>query len=1163
MKRLFLLCIAMLTTQIIYCMQPQEEIILQDMDALLREETPNYGAIADLLWEATETPAQLPLLFDKINAKFSQEECSCIVRFILSHGTDLYDFLFAQLFTEGTIHFQEDKQSKVEWLDISPRGNFLIGQVAGQVFYGDLRSRPLKVIAQKILDNPIHDFQYAFSENEDWLVYAYYPYIYRTNLRTSKTEKISYPYKKLKSDATSHIKIEALTGCFVIVSTSDKLTVSDQEKDILKVYERKGQSSDRRFVDELKIVCFDELARTIDFNNIHKRYAVLGMCPKKRFIIIQDGYSTKILFDLHTKRSFPLINNVKAEFSSNGDYLIQGIGTQTLSCVDLRGDTLCNIQLCSARPGMVFDNTMVLAERCVIAREVFPGGSETLTYNPSQGWRRKVGDESGRLYIMDMIEHTVEYRDLYGNYVVSPVGTHIAWAFNNDLYIYDICLHVEKRLSLNKAYKLQALSPKGIYVVASCDDSMDETTIFSVESQERLMRIPLMSYYMFYKNDDRYLMGMKQSLNSCCETHVHACKKIVGSAFYMWNLLAKKCVGTWEDSKSPHDKSFINLYEYQSFPVLALRCSEQQQSFSMLSINDVIAHDAQLESLSHIEQAMQLALLSNKVAMVQHIENLSEMASKEFLLTPYLTSESFSYSFVTSANRIQEYDACLTSIAQYIQAHSAPVCGHMSAKRQKTIDDPKVRSMITGACAQWFQPLDEECMDALHSKAQQSGVSFAEMDSLMKEYYSLPAPAQWLVSTMSCQGALLPNYFKLCSVMHGLASEHGVSLLPSRSWLFRVLDIYLTWAPKLKDLLKKQIKLAKIVFYFNEGVEESDGDDLKEVAVLFRSYLASFNRDDINEIGQCRSRLYVRLHALFGPSFILGHMLPLCKLTPIGLETLLFGEQLFSAFSKISESQEQKLSAIRAIEANRQNYISFIDSVQDYGGGLVGAFSRKLKEIGIHGDLSVLDTMQLACLSVLSQYKLFYEKTPQLRLIASRVNATVIFCQCHPGMVDSQSFKLSLEIFKAFGSTKARSIKTFVEQLRDSQVCLSKELFLELLKKEVSIPLYIQDVTNLYLCHVLCTYLDRGNRQEFNSMLQTLWKQNGCMDIFSGDTVLHMVTRYCAKKPELYYMIESMLMRCSSTDVVVVNKSHKTPADLARELGDEDLAARINAALIK
>jgi len=50
MKRLFLLCIAMLTTQIIYCMQPQEEIILQDMDALLREETPNYGAIADLLW---------------------------------------------------------------------------------------------------------------------------------------------------------------------------------------------------------------------------------------------------------------------------------------------------------------------------------------------------------------------------------------------------------------------------------------------------------------------------------------------------------------------------------------------------------------------------------------------------------------------------------------------------------------------------------------------------------------------------------------------------------------------------------------------------------------------------------------------------------------------------------------------------------------------------------------------------------------------------------------------------------------------------------------------------------------------------------------------------------------------------------------------------------
>lgn len=1163
MKRLFLLCIALLTAQIVYCMQSQEEIILQDMDALLREETKNYGAIADLLWEATETPAQLPLLFDKINAKVSQEECSRIVRFILSHGTDRYDFLFAQLFTEGTIQFQEDKQSKVEWLDVSPRGNFLIGQASGQLFYGDLRTRPLKVVAQKILDNPTLDFQYAFSENEDWLVYAHYPYIYRTNLRTFKTEKISYPYKKLKSDVTSHIKIEALTDCFAVFSKSDKIVVPDQEKDILKVYERKGQSVDGRFVDELKIVCFDEPARTIDFNNTHKRYAVLGMCPKKRFIIIQDGYSTKILLDLRTKRSFPLINNVNTAFSSNGDYLIQGIGTQALSCVDLRRDTLCNIPLCSARPGMVFDNVMVLAERCVIAREAFPGASETLTYNPSQGWRRKVGDKSGRLHIVDMIKHTVEYKNLYGDYVVSPVGTHIAWALNNDLYIYDICRHIEKKLSLNKAYKLQALSPKGIYVVASCDDSTNETTIFSVESQERLMRIPLMSYYMFYKNDDRYLMGIKQSLNSCCETHVRACKKIVGSAFYMWNLMSRKCVGTWEDSKSLRDKSFINLYEYQSFPVLALCCSEQQQSFSMLSINDVIAHDAQLESLSHIEQAMQLALLSNKVAMAQHIESLSEMASKEFLLNPCVTSESFSYSFVTSANRIHEYDACLTYIAQYIQAHSAPTCGHISPKRQKTIDDPKVRSMVAGACSQWFKPLDEECMDALHSKAQQRGVSFTEMDSLMKEYYSLPMPAQMLVSTMSCQGTLLPNYFKLCSVMHGLASEHGVSLLPSRSWLFRVLDVYLTWAPKLKDLLEKQIKLAKIAFYFNEGIEESDGDHLKEAAILFRSYLASFNMDDIDQSGQCRLRLYERLHALFGSSFTLGHMLPLCKLTLIGLGTVLFGEQLFNAFSKISESQEQKLSAIRAIEVNRQNYISFIDSVQDYGGGLVGVFSRKLKEIGIHGDLSVLDTMQLACLSVLPQYKLFYEKIPQLRLIASRVNATVIFCQCHPGMVDGSSFKSSLEILNAFGFTKARSIKAFAEQLRDSQVYLSKERFVELLKKEVHIPLYIQDVNNFYFCHLLCTYLVRGNRQEFDSLLKTLWMQNGSIDSFSDDTMLHMVARYCAKKPDLYPMIESLLMKCTQADVVRSNKSHKTPADLARELGDEGLASRINAALIK
>ncbi|HML19679.1 MAG TPA: hypothetical protein PKD74_03835 [Candidatus Dependentiae bacterium] len=454
-------------------------------------------------------------------------------------------------------------------------------------------------------------------------------------------------------------------------------------------------------------------------------------------------------------------------------------------------------------------------------------------------------------------------------------------------------------------------------------------------------------------------------------------------------------------------------------------------------------------------------------------------------------------------------------------------------------------------------------MDALHSKAQQSGVSFAEMDSLIKEYYSLPLPAQTLVSTMSCQGALLPNYFKLCSVMHGLASEHGVSLLPSRSWLFRVLDIYLTWAPKLKDLLEKQIKLAKIAFYFNEGIEESEGDDLKEVVVLFRSYLASFNTNDIDQSGQCRLRLYERLHALFGSSFTLGHMLPLCKLTPIRSETLLFGEQLFSVFSKISESQEQRLSAIRGIEANRQNYISFIDSVQDYGCGLVGAFSRKLKEIRVNGDLSVLDTMQLACLSVLPQYKLFYEKTPQLRLNASRIHATVIFCQCHPDMVDSQSFKLSLEIFKAFGSNKARSIKAFAEQLRDSQACLSKELFLELLKKEVHIPLYFQDETNLYFCHLLCTYLVRGNRQEFDSLLKTCWKQNGGIDSFSGDTMLHIVTRYCAKKPDLYPMIESLLMKCTQADVVRSNKSHKTPADLARELGDEGLASRINAALIK
>jgi hypothetical protein len=162
----------------------------------------------------------------------------------------------------------------------------------------------------------------------------------------------------------------------------------------------------------------------------------------------------------------------------------------------------------------------------------------------------------------------------------------------------------------------------------------------------------------------------------------------------------------------------------------------------------------------------------------------------------------------------------------------------------------------------------------LHSKAEQVSVHLAEMDSLIKEYYSLPVPVQELVSTMNCQSALLPNYFKLCSVMHGLASEHGVSLVPSKSWLHRVLDVYLTWTPKIQDLLEKQIKLAKIVFYFNEGVEEPGGDDLKEVAVLLRSYLASLNTDDIKEIGQYRSTLYAQLHALFGSSFTLVQMLP-------------------------------------------------------------------------------------------------------------------------------------------------------------------------------------------------------------------------------------------------------------------------------------------------
>lgn len=1157
MKRLFLVCIAVVASPIVYCMQLHEEIILRDMDALLQETPRRYNAIADLLWEATETPAQLPLLFDKINAQVSKEECSHIVRFILSHGTDLHEFLFAQLFTRGTIQFQDGKQSNIEWYDVSPQGHFLIGQIPGQIFYGDLRIRPLKVNAQKILANPTDDFQYAFSENEDWLVYAHYPYIYRRNLKTSETERISYPYTKLTSDATSHIKIELLTDCFAIVSKSRKLAVSDQEQEILKIYARKGQSGDRRFVDELKIVCFDNPACTIDFNDTNKRYAVLGMCPQKRFIIIQDGYATKILFDLRTKKSFPLISNVKAEFSSNGNYLIQGISTQTLSCVDLRGDTLRNIPLCSAAPGKVFEDVTVLAERYIVAYEVFPGVSHTLTYNPSQGWRCKVGDKSGRLYIMDMAEHTLKYRDLSGNYVVSPAGTHIAWILNHELHMYDINQHIEKKLLLDRHYSLQALSPKGLYVIISSDDAY-ESMVLQIDSPKYLMRIPKMSYYMFYKNDDRYVIGMKQTSDCCSQTLYHPCKKIVGSAFYMWNLMSRTCVAKWEDSMSSHDKSLFNVYEYQSFPVLALCYSEQQQAFSLLAINDVIAHDTQLESLAEIEQAMYLALLSNKVSMVQHIESLSEMASKEFLLTPYVTSASFSYSFITSANRMQEYDVCLMHITQYVQAHSAPACGDMSTKRQKTIDDSKVRSMITGTCAQFFQPLDQECMDTLHSKAEQVSVHLAEMDSLIKEYYSLPVPVQELVSTMNCQSALLPNYFKLCSVMHGLASEHGVSLVPSKSWLHRVLDVYLTWTPKIQDLLKQQIKLAKIVFYFNEGVEESGGDDVKEVAVLLRSYLASLNTDDIKEIGQYRSTLYAQLHALFGSSFTLVQMLPLCRLTPIYLETLVFGEQLFSAFSKISESQEQKVSAIRAIEANRQNYISFIDSVQDYGGGIVGAFSRKLKEIPVNRELSELDALQLACLFVLPHYKLFYEKIPRLRLSASMIHAAAIFCQCYPDMVDGRSFKSSLEILNMFGSTKARSIKTFVEQLRGPQSCLSKERFLELLK-EVKIPLCNKDVTNLYCSHLLCTYIVRGNRQEFSSILQALWKQSGCIDIFSGDTMLHMVTRYCAKKPESYHMVESMLMMCNSADMVVANRSHKTPADLARELGDEELAARIKA----
>ena len=1066
------------------------------MSQLLSAEPKDPQAIAELLWESTQSATQLAALLNSVCDIKYYELSRPIVQAILSHAHDLRLLLFKNAYLNHKVKMGNVKN--LTSIGISPDGRCLVGMsntVTNNLLCWDRVSKELLRLGG---NEGVGD--YIFSPDGTHVVY-------KSKMGGANREVVRHSLGA-NTDVKLDVKLESFDVVKFLNGRFIRINFSQQRPAEIYDFEHP-----------------DKPVATIEGKNTI--YA--SVSPNSRFLVFNQEFDkTANLICVQTKVSVQLPDYGEGHvFSRSGNHLVVGINSPKLTIWDTSTD--------HARRQRAYQ---LINDPKYISVEALSDEYMLVMFLDKLGKKQ--------LQIIDSASGDKLYSCRANAYKVSSRGGHIAIHSDNAISIYDMQKRaVSKTLNFTCPFYLFTISPKGSYVAVQEKDGASDIAVYGVESGNCLMRIPNANIkFSFYEDDERYLIG-----------YAYYGQANAKNSASFWNVQTGQHVGEWNSGK------LSNIQFKNSCPCTFLSYNADMRTFSIVDMATIVRLDQTISDLDSIETALELAILSNKIALTQYTDSLMDRVA--------VYGSQHTESLLSSLDRLNEYDACIASIKARVDDSATSTSTSSvgpAKKRHKKIDEQQ-EAML--AIDRSTLVMNDQKLQSLITEAQTLSVTIGYFDDQLKEYNALPLAEQQAISKRISSVRVFNYYLMFKDDLLGLVAGKKAALAQKKaSWHYAAMKLCLTWLPRLSQSLMISKKAAPVIECFNKHATPGTIDNpIQQVADGLRRYMEAVRYGNFREVMEAKVVLEKQYNSVVGCPFDIRDLLPyldICQFNSLFYQAQSEFEKLYNEIERkpcdvvqMKQELEKNRTQINAIVTNKKckqfnkwslRQVTMLEEI------LWAEKNDKLQE---------LDVECRACLQFVPILYGFFMQALNNDIMSTslfwavpRANWPTFFDEYFK---ESTSDYISrtvkdcriIELVPVFG----QKLKGFMN--RPEQEVL-KDLAALYRSHKIAMNQALFD-KQLFMCGIFEAFGNR-NINQLGSILDRYPKANNMyVEALSLDTIMHVLTRQSVKKPECYPMIELLCKRLK--DANLANTSKKRPVDVAQEAGDEQLASLMKKSL--
>jgi hypothetical protein len=815
MKNKMIYCL-LIVSALLFGMQQQQPAIEQ-LRGLLANVDKDPNAVATLLWESLSCPEQLSVMLALIRQQGQPQLEHAIAGEILRHSYNIHDILFANITAFLPVSM---RSSGIQHLLLFGGARYICAYTnSDDMLCWDIE----RGVSTACWRQKISNEGYSFSDERDALVYRVKDELvyHKVADGSKKVLKIS-AHESVYSDAG---------GRFVLVGPDfrqlDKLTPRDR---CYKIF-------DFERPDHVVIL------PGIDYHNS------MSISADKAFIVVDESRQVGgrvVLVKKLVATASGQVNDIWAQeprelwrqhtsiFSPTSKYLALGVGSPEMVVFDLTRDIRNPVLKVSCSEGLYKNITFLEHDLCVIERTMPTSGTS--------------------VDIIDIKTGESRYSCVVSQCIVAPHRLFVAFMHGYDIALYDVAQQkITRKIQVPVPSDLCALSGNGTFVAVKEKDGEGCLSVYALASGGLMLRVQSACDKCIFHDHEAYLIGMvtdelKENRSMC-----------------FWNVATGQSLGTWNAAEQ-HDICYKD-----GCPLVMVNYDIPYKSFYITRTQDIIKLDRMLCELTSIEKALQLAIISNRHALVEHTENFLTYVSDEYTKRKLCMRGQYTESMLAALDRLVAYDACLKWLESLPKEHIADEGLQNPAKKRAK----KERDIFN------HDPLEVDCKKIKFGRVKSEFLASRSLSEHIKKFSCfcaqlerlsvLPADDQKEITAKLCRTTIY-KYIQL------LKDELRVNpnCLEEGAWQYQVFRLVLIWLPALEKNLIESMKAynrERVIRYYN-AVLPGDGSIYSVVAQKIRGFIMCLQGGTESQIDHARHDVENAYMRAVGAEFEFDKILP-------------------------------------------------------------------------------------------------------------------------------------------------------------------------------------------------------------------------------------------------------------------------------------------------